>query len=150
MSSQPVPPATPWGRADQLAVVAVVGAGLVLLGAGYWGVSGTRVLDDQVSAARLAAAGVLLTQVGFGLAVIRGRRALGRRLGVTLAVEGPAGPGAADAAPAARAPAGLVAATDMTRYHRERCAFVAGKAVAVATAAEHERAGRHPCGVCRP
>ena len=150
MSGRAAVPATLWGRADQLAVAVTVGLGLALLVAGYWGVSGTRAFDDQVTAARTAAAGVLVAQVGFGLAVIRGRRALGRRLAAALTPDGPAGAAVAGGATGPPVASGLVAAPDMTRYHRDSCAFVAGKAVVPAAVAEHERAGRRPCGVCRP
>lgn len=149
MSDRASAPATLWGRGDRLVLAATVGMAFLLLGTGYWGVSGTRVFDDQVSAARLAAGGVLVAQAGFVLAVIRGRRALGRRLVATL------GAGEPDDVAAHRPavthnPGGLVAKADMTRYHRETCAFTAGKAVVAAPVAEHERAGRRPCGVCRP
>jgi hypothetical protein len=44
----------------------------------------------------------------------------------------------------------LVATATMVRYHRPRCRLVTGKAVEAAGRAEHERAGRTPCGVCEP
>ena len=124
------------------------GIGLFLLAAGYWGVSGTRVFSDQVSSARLAAIGVLLAHTGIVRSVIGGRRALARRSRACL----PDVPAMAGAAPAttAIAAAALVAAPDMTRYHDQGCPFVAGKPVIAASAAEHERAGRRACGVCRP
>lgn len=150
MSDRASAPDTLWGRADHLTVAVTVGFGLALLVAGYWGVSGTRVFDDQVSAARTAAAGVLVAQLGFGLVVLRGRRALGRRLGVGLTRNEPAGAVTADGQAALRTTTGFVAAPDMTRYHRDSCAFVAGKAVVPAATAEHEQAGRRPCGVCLP
>ena len=80
MSGRTAPPATLWGRADLMLLWGAVGVGLLLLAAGYWSVSGTRVFDDQVSGARLAGAGVLAAQAGFVVAVMRGRRALTRRL----------------------------------------------------------------------
>jgi hypothetical protein len=124
------------------------GVGLLLLAAGYWGVSGTRVFSDQVSSARLAAIGVLLAQVGVVRSVIRGRRALAERRRACL----PDVSSVAGAAPATTAIAAgaLVAAPDMTRYHDPGCPFVAGKPVTAVSAAEHERAGRRACGVCRP
>ena len=39
----------------------------------------------------------------------------------------------------------------MTKYHRADCSFVAGKpALAVATAVNHQKIGKRPCGVCLP
>ena len=153
MSSVPAPPVVLWRRADLLLLGGAYGVGLGLLAAGYWGVSGTRVLSDQVSAARLAAIGVLLAQAGVVRSVIRGRRALADRRRACL--PDAAGPGVAAGSgftPTAtvRPQGAPVAAADMTRYHRPGCAFVAGKPVAPGTAAEHERAGRRACGVCRP
>jgi hypothetical protein len=44
----------------------------------------------------------------------------------------------------------LVAGARMARYHTGRCPLTAGKPVAAASRADHERAGRRPCGVCSP
>jgi hypothetical protein len=146
--SVPTPPVALWRRADLLVLSGLFGVGLLLLGAGYWGVSGTRVFSDQVSSARLAAIGVLLAQAGIVRSVICGRRALAARRRACL----PDVVAGLLATPAAVAisEGTLVAAPDMTRYHQPGCAFVAGKPVAAATTAEHERAGRRVCGVCRP
>ena len=124
------------------------GVGLLLLAVGYWGVSGTRVFSDQVSSARLAAIGVLLTHAGIVGSVIRGRRALAERRRACLPdVSAVAGAAPVTAAVPDGAP---VAAPDMTRYHDPGCPFAAGKPGVAASAAEHERAGRRACGVCRP
>jgi len=148
VSSVPAPPVALWRRADLLVLSGAYGVGLLLLAAGYWGVSGTRVFSDQVSSARLAAIGVLLAQAGIVRSVIRGRRVLAARRRACLP-DVAAGPVAATAAVAISEGA-WVAAPDMTRYHHQGCAFVVGKPVAAATTAEHERAGRRACGVCRP
>ena len=140
-------PVALWRRADLLLLFGALGAGLLLIAVGYWGVSGTRVFDDQVSSARLAAIGVLLAQAGIVRSVIAGRRALGRRLQSTLR-QPTAAPATVGAGP--QPAAAPVAAGDMTRYHRPGCAFVAGKAILAGSAAEHERAGRRPCGMCHP
>jgi hypothetical protein len=150
VSELSAPPVALWRRADLVVLAGAVGAGLILLGVGYWGVSGTRVFDDQVGAARLAAAGVLVAQAGFVWSVTRGRRALGCRLRSALPartgdVAAPSGPSTGGTRSA-----GPLATADMTRYHRDDCAFVVGKAAGAAPVAEHERAGRRPCGVCRP
>src|SRR5947199_77054 len=64
----------------------------------------------------------------------------------------PARRAAANGVTAGRAsrPDALVAAPNMTRYHRRACPLAAGKTVRPATRAAHERAGRRPCGVCQP
>jgi hypothetical protein len=147
--SVPAPPVALWRRADLLVFACAYGVGLLLLAAGYWGVSGTRVFSDQVSSARLAAIGVLVAQAGIVRSVIRGRRALAGRLRACLP-DVPAVAGGAAPATNAIATGALVASPDMTRYHAQGCPFVAGKPVAAASAAEHERAGRRACGVCRP
>jgi hypothetical protein len=128
-----------------------VTVGFTLLAGGWWGATGTRVFDDQVAFARLAAIGVLAAQGGFVWSLVRGRRALGHRVRNVghLSALGSAVPPAASGATAVPPP-GLVAAPDMTRYHRPDCAFTAGKAVSAASAADHAAAGRRPCGVCRP
>lgn len=151
MSQATGPPVALWRRADLLFLFAALGVGLLLIGVGYWGVSGTRVFDDQVSSARLAAVGVVVAQAGVVRSVIAGRRALGRRLRSSLPAAATARPAVAIAGSAGSGSAGQpVAAADMTRYHRPGCAFAAGKGVLAASAADHERVGRRPCGVCRP
>jgi hypothetical protein len=149
MSLPDVPPAALWRRADFAVLTGTVAAGLAFLAAGWWGVTGTRVFDDQVAAARLAAAGVLLALAGFVWLTIRGRRALGLRLRRVGDPDG--GIVDLDAVNAVAGPrSGFVAAADMTRYHRPDCPFAAGKAFTAASVADHEAAGRRPCGVCRP
>jgi hypothetical protein len=44
----------------------------------------------------------------------------------------------------------LVAAANMTRYHRPACPLASGKVVQTAAVGRHRQAGRRPCGVCLP
>jgi hypothetical protein len=79
-----------------------------------------------------------------------GRREIGRRrmrlFGDVIVAGGPALALGADVSAA-----DLVSAPTMTRYHRAGCSFVAGKpGLVVATAVNHEKIGRRPCGVCLP
>ncbi len=142
----------PWQPAELLAVLATTAVGLVVIAAGWIGVSGAVAPHKQMVWLDVAAAGVLVAGVGNGLWLLAGRRALGeRRRRITAAIAG-------DDAPATHAAVileveqsdRLVAAQKMTRYHRDDCILVGDKPVRAATREAHERAGRGPCGVCAP
>ena len=148
MSNAPGAPAELWRRADIVVLAGSFTAGLLLVAIGYWGVSGTRVLSAQMGSVWLASAGVVVSGTGVAAAVASGRRRLSQRRGVVLpdAADVVLEPGATTSA-FTREP---VTATGMTRFHRPDCSFVAGKAVTAAPVAEHQKANRQPCAVCRP
>ena len=138
--------ATPWSAKQRLLLAALLLIGVVGLIAGYVGTSGTL----RVAWVNVAAAALLASGTGVVLFLTAARREIGRRrlslfgdviVGREEASDLGAGVGAAD----------LVSAPTMTKYHRADCSFVAGKpALAVATAVNHQKIGKRPCGVCLP
>lgn len=145
----------PWHPGDTLSYLLLR---LIALGGlvGCWvGVSGEAQVSRQLDWLTGGVAALIFAGVADTVWLLTGRRAVqGRKralLGpVTLAVgnllrtahAGEPSPGA-ERAPAA-------AALRMTSYHRPDCIFVRGKATIMADVAEHARAGRRPCAVCRP
>ena len=123
--------------------------GVFLIGAAWWGVSGTAALDAQVGWANVGVLGVVAAGAGNVNWLLSGRRAVGERRRRLLAdvVETPV---VANAPGVEGDGSALVAAEEMTRFHRAGCALAVGKATSAATRAEHDREGRRPCGVCRP
>ena len=142
--------ATPWSAKQRLLLAAFLLIGVVGLIAGYVGTSGTLRVSRQVAWVNVAAAALLASGTGVVLFLTAARREIGRRrlslfgdavVGREEASDLGAGVGAAD----------LVSAPTMTKYHRADCSFVAGKpALAVATAVNHQKIGKRPCGVCLP
>ena len=143
-------PASPWNAKQRLTLVVLLAVGVVGLMAGYTGTSGTLRVGHQVAWVDLAGAALLVSGAGVVLFLTAGRRAVGRRR-LSLfgnVVEAEVAAGELASAPSA---ADLVSAPTMTKYHRADCSFVAGKpGLAVATAVNHEKIGKRPCGVCLP
>lgn len=128
--------------------VLLAASGVVAMLVAWVKVAGTLQVDRQLSWTGLSLVGALLVCAGAGLAATSGERVFMlhlHRLGAALAVDDPS-------APADRTGQlledGLVASPTMSRYHRPGCALAAGKPVAAASQAVHERAGRRACGVC--
>lgn len=139
--------AEPWGGRELIQFVALSVASLVLLAAGWFGAGGEALLEDQVPFLNLAVAGLLVGAAGGALWVIAGLRAVrSRKAAVKVLLAARAGRPGAGAAPAGSEV--LVAGAAMTRFHRPDCSLVAGKELAAATRADHERAGRRACGMC--
>jgi hypothetical protein len=93
--------------------------------------------------------GVIVGGAGIVYWLCAGRREVGKRRLALLPDLAPAA-GAAEELASEEIPGALLAADNMTRYHTSDCPFVAGKVVVAAPAISHRRAGRRPCGVCRP
>jgi hypothetical protein len=81
------------------------------------------------------------------IAILAGAREI--RSGAAGAVAGPAGALEARTGTTG-AGAEFMALPTMVHYHRAGCRLTAGKPVEPAGRADHERAGRTPCGVCEP
>lgn len=142
-----------WGGRARLVLAAGWIVGLLVVGAGWWGTSGEATVGDQFRWLGVAVAGLAVCLAAGAAWLFTGMRAVGRR--IRLAVPVPAelpdtvlelrlvdAPGPE--------PDRLVAAAGMRYYHRPSCALAQGKAVRPAERAEHLRAGRAACGVCRP
>jgi len=142
----------PWRPVDRFAVgLGNLAGGLVMLAA-YTGASHEAVADRQIGWVDLGIAGLIVVAVANTGWLLAGRRACWRLRHAVLPVEpGAAWPAAGTTPPAVGKASGLpVAAPVMTWYHAPTCQMVAGKDVAPATEADHEGAGRRPCGLCLP
>jgi len=142
--------ATPWSPKQRrlLAGPLLIGVGGIV--AGYVGTSGTLQVSRQVAWVNLAGAALLASGAGVVLFLTAARREIGRR---RLSLFGDVIVGQAEGFHLGTGigPADLVSALTMTKYHRADCSFVAGKpGLAVATAVNHEKIGKRPCGVCLP
>ena len=164
---------------DQLGgLLAANAASAALIFAGWWVTSGLSSAHRQLAWLNLSLLGLVTAGAANGIWLARGRRgvslartalfpyppgshsASGNGMSMrddVVAAWSPSGfrprPPAAEAlraASVARDSEGLVAASNMSRYHRSGCLLVAGKEVRVVARAEHERAGRAACEVCRP
>jgi hypothetical protein len=142
-------PSVLWARRDvvQLVVLLAISVGLMAVG---WYLSGDgQPLDRQMHRLDLAVAGLLISMVGGGLFLLRGLRAVAARKAAVKALTRRRLAARAALTPAGASAAGeLVAGPGMTRYHEAGCPLVTGKTFAAASRADHEQAGRRPCGVC--
>jgi len=166
-AAQPVRAASrpmPWRADDLCRWVLTAGLGGVVIAVAWYFGAGEATFSQQLGPLDAAVAGLLVSGIGNVAWLLRGRRAVGerrralipdlesarRRRRVASAALRPEGP---------RPPAGAVEAADrlfvagagMERFHRPGCALATGRdGWSHMTRAEHERAGRRPCGVCRP
>jgi hypothetical protein len=144
--------AAPWRPVDRLAVTLGNLAGGLTMLAAYSGASHEATADTQIGWVNLGIAGLLVVAVANTGWLLAGRRACWRlRHDLLPAEPGAAWPAAGTTQPAVGIAPGLpVAAPAMTWYHTPDCQMVAGKDVAPSTEADHEGAGRRPCGLCLP
>jgi hypothetical protein len=120
--------------------------GLVLI-ISWYDVSGKTIFDDQKPGIDIAIAALVVSCALDALFVLAGRRAVGLRRAQLLASIPVPRKRTGAVAPAL---AGLVAGDGLTRYHRTSCQFVEGRGWPTTSLAEHQAAGRTPCGVCAP
>ncbi len=126
------------------------GFGVALLVAGWVFVRNESVYADQVVGINMALAGVLVAGASAIPMLLAGRRAVGvRRLAVLGDLRGM--PALASAVTSgASASQNLVGGEGLRRFHRAGCTLAQGRNWSAVSRSEHERAGRVPCGVCRP
>jgi hypothetical protein len=141
--------ASPWNAKQRLVLAVLLAIGVVGLVAGYVGTSGTLRVSRQVPWVNVAGAALLVAGAGIVSFLTAARREIGRR---RLSLFGDLRPEGTAVSPSAGiAAAVLVSAPTMTKYHRADCSFVADKpALKVASAIDHEKIGKRPCGVCLP
>ena len=126
------------------------GIGVALLVAGWVLVRNESVYADQVPGINMAVAGVLLAGAGAIPMLLGGRRAVGvRRLALLGDLRGMPARSSALTSDALTSQ-NLVAGVGLRRFHRVGCTLAQGRNWSAASRSEHERAGRVPCGVCRP
>jgi hypothetical protein len=142
----------PWRVGDAVTLYLATVMGFALIALAWYGAAGTAKLSTQLAWVNVGAVGVAVLGTGNVLWLLAGRRAIGARRARLLRIDSVASTIAlsrsADVAPL---PDGeLVASVAMTRFHRATCLLASGKDMKGATRKAHERAGRRPCGVCRP
>jgi hypothetical protein len=126
------------------------GIGVALLVAGWVFVRNESVYADQVSGINMAIAGVLVAGASAIPMLLAGRRAVGvRRLAVLGDLRGMPARASAVTSDASTSQ-NLVGGEGLRRFHRAGCTLAQGRNWSAASRSEHERAGRVPCGVCRP
>lgn len=128
------------------AVLAVIG--LILLVVGAVIVNNETIYTDQESGITLAVAGVVIANLAGALLMLAGRRVVSQRKLSVLGAVPVAAAKAVALGPASSAH--LVGGEGLTHYHRADCPMAVGRDWPEIAAAEHERAGRTACGVCRP
>jgi hypothetical protein len=145
---------TPWQLSDVVTLIGSLTVGAVGLLVSWIGVSTRINWSGQIVWVAVGIGAVIvagLGVMGFLLVAFRGvrmrRGEQDARLDGLLARHLPAEALAGESSVPATT---LVSMPAMTRYHRPECLLVAGKPVHAAAAAAHARAGRVPCGVCRP
>jgi hypothetical protein len=141
------PPAWPWLVGDVLGVSVANIAGLGLLLTGLQGTRHTADPHTLLLLLNVAAAGLVVALAGNAVFLLTGLRQVGRLRTELLGAE-PAWPDAPEVVDPAPVTGRLVAASNMSRFHRAECPSVVGKPVVEAGLAAHLAAGRLPCGLC--
>jgi len=151
LPARPAVPAGLWRAEELLRWGLTLALGAIVIGVAWYVCAGEANFSQQVGPLDAAVAGVLLAGVGNVGWLLHGRRALGQRRQALL-------PDIVDVRRVSAAVEDhsatselLVAGEGMERYHRQGCTLTEGRTGwSSATRAEHEAAGRQPCGVCRP
>jgi hypothetical protein len=148
VTRSPAPTGSPWTPNDLLVTTGLVSVGVAFAVLGWSLASARAAVTDQVGLASLALVGVALAFVGQAVWLLRGRRAVGDRINHLL---GPPPAAPANTTVGVREQSNeLVAATGLRLYHRRTCLLVPAAGCRKAARSAHEKAGRRPCGVCRP
>jgi hypothetical protein len=148
----------PWLVGDVFSVLVADLVGFGLLMGALYGTRHTTDPDHLVLLLNVAAAGLIVSLAGNAVFFLTGLRQVGQLRTELLArpavgaVAGSSGRGLPADAPndTVADDDALVAADNMTRYHRPTCPAVAGKDVSAAAEEQHLSLGRSPCGLCLP
>jgi hypothetical protein len=152
----PSPRPVLWRSEDLLRWGLTVGLGGTVVAVSWYICAGDVSFSQQIGPTDAAVAGLLLGGLGNVGWLLRGRRVLGERRRALL-------PDVAartldvgtvrrvDVHHEEEAGALCVAGNGMERFHRPDCVLASGRHDwTTMTRAEHDAAGRRPCGVCRP
>jgi hypothetical protein len=144
-----------WRAEDLLRWGLTVGLGGIVVAVSWYVCAGDVSFSRQIGPTDAAVAGLLLAGIGNVGWLLRGRRIVGERRRTLL----PDVPARLDEVRVRRvdvlhgeeAWALYVAGDGMERFHCRDCMLASGRTDwKTMTRAEHEAAGRRPCGVCRP
>jgi hypothetical protein len=136
----------PWTAADAVRSTAVLAGGAVLLGVAWFGAATKKAVEGQVGYGVAGVIGVCIMFAGGVLWLMSGRRSVGVRVRRLLGEPPRARAGLEPTPPAG----GLVAGDGVAHFHRTTCPMAQGRPWPVSAREHHERAGRRPCGICRP
>lgn len=137
-----------WRDVDVVLVGLLGMLGLVAIVAGWFGASGTVSSGTQAFWLNVAFAGFVVTAVGFGLWLMRGRAAVGARRVSLIALEHPPAPAPAQPPQTLRpgtAPIQAVRVPGTRLVHDSACPLVFGKEYELVAPGSGQ-----PCGVCTP
>jgi len=142
-----------WRGRDAVAPLVVAAVGVVLCAVAWWLAAGERQFREELSLSTVSVIGLVLVLSAETAWILRGRAIVGQRARALLGTV-PAAPSASPEAPASPPPTGdddrFVVGPGLRRYHRPDCDLAVGQHWPAATRREHLRAGRLPCGICRP
>jgi hypothetical protein len=137
---------SPWSPADGIRWIVIGAAGVVTTAVSWWVADRQDQLNDQIGWATVAVVGFAIAGYANISWLLQGRFAIVQRrdslLPDEVAIEAASDPLAHGDA--------LVAAPELTRFHRSTCPLAHGKGWGPVTVAAAHRAGQEPCGVCRP
>lgn len=143
----------PWRDGDAVLVTATAVVGLAAIVVGWYGASGTAVVEKQVAWLNLAVAGFAIAATGMALWLLRLRRAIGERRSLLIALEpveavwddGSTTTFHDESRAESTTSLELVRVAGMRRIHHAGCPLVAGKQVEPVGAGDGQQ-----CGVCSP
>lgn len=136
----------PWSRAAALRCLAVAITGAAVSAAGWYSAAGHPGARQQAAPASLTAVGLMVAFAAGASWVHAGRRAVAVRRRRLL------GDGASHpmTQPARGTSTSLVGGKGLRFFHRADCVIAVGQPWPTRSRAAHVRAGRAPCGICRP
>lgn len=143
-----------WRAEDLFRWAVAVGLGGVVVAVSWYVCAGEVSFSQQVGPTDVAVAGLVVAGIGNVGWLLKGRRALGERRRALVADVPLADRTQVDVVSVVPRPADVdlyVGGDGMERFHRPECVLTSGRRDWKSMSrAEHQAAGREPCGVCRP
>jgi hypothetical protein len=146
----------PWTSADLIRTVVCNAVGLFVVFISWDQASAQTAVRSELTWFELGLLGLSIAGIGNALWVLSGRRNVGlARVALFPGRPGPrrprpTDPDRPDVAHTDLSEHVLVAAANMTRYHRTDCPLVQGKQVSAKTLGRHRTSGRMACELCTP
>ena len=150
----------PWSVQDLTRLAGGYAFAFVVIGIAWFGASDQVAWNDaQVLWVNVGGAGLILAALSSAIWILYGRRMVGRKRLLLLALleerqqlvaSTRRKPAPAFSADEPLAGVALVTGNGMSKYHRASCPLVAGKAIREASANSVNADGLVPCGVCEP